>query len=58
MSLEYRQKLTNLFQLAAFVDAGNVWTIKDYIAQSGGYFRWNTFTRKLHFLTDWAFALI
>ncbi len=47
MSLEYRQKLTNLFQLAAFVDAGNVWTIKDYIAQSGGYFRWNTFYKEI-----------
>jgi outer membrane protein assembly factor BamA len=47
MSIEYRQKLTSLFQLAAFIDAGNIWTIKDYAAQKGGYFQWNTFYKEI-----------
>ena len=47
MSIEYRQKLTSLFQLAAFIDAGNIWTIKDYTAQKGGYFQWNTFYKEI-----------
>lgn len=47
MSLEYRHKLTNLFELATFVDAGNIWTIKDYEGQPGGMFRWNSFYKEL-----------
>ncbi|MDO5522459.1 MAG: BamA/TamA family outer membrane protein [Bacteroidia bacterium] len=47
MSLEFRRKLTRLFELAAFIDAGNVWTIKDYQSQPGGYFRWSSFYKEL-----------
>ena len=47
MSLEYRRKLTKLFELAGFIDAGNVWTIKNYQSQPGGYFQWNSFYREL-----------
>lgn len=47
MSVEYRHKLTNLFELAAFVDAGNIWTIKDYSVQPGGYFRLKDFYKEL-----------
>lgn len=47
MSVEYRRKLSKLFQLAAYIDAGNIWTIKDYTAQKGGYFRWNQFYKEL-----------
>lgn len=47
VSLEYRRKLTNLFELATFVDAGNIWTIRDYEGQPGGLFRWNSFYKEL-----------
>ncbi|WP_294078714.1 BamA/TamA family outer membrane protein [Proteiniphilum sp. UBA5384] len=47
MSLEYRHKLTKMFELATFVDAGNIWTIKDYSVQPGGKFGWNTFYKEL-----------
>lgn len=47
MSVEYRNKLTKLIELAGFIDVGNVWTIKDYNSQPGGYFRWNSFYKEL-----------
>ncbi len=47
LSVEFRRKLTNLFELAGFIDAGNVWTIKNYASQPGGYFRWNSFYKEL-----------
>lgn len=47
MSIEYRRKLDKLFELAAFVDAGNIWTIKDYEAQPGGYFQFNSFYKEI-----------
>ncbi|MDO5665867.1 MAG: BamA/TamA family outer membrane protein [Bacteroidia bacterium] len=47
MSVEFRRKLTKPFELAAFVDAGNVWTIKKYKSQPGGYFEWNNFYKEL-----------
>ena len=46
-SLEYRHQLTNLFEVATFVDAGNIWTIRDYETQPGGHFRWNSFLREI-----------
>ena len=46
-SLEYRHRLSNLFELATFVDAGNIWTIRDYESQPGGLFRWNHFLGEL-----------
>ncbi len=47
MSLEYRRKLTKLFELAGFIDVGNVWTVKNYKSQPGGYFQWNSFYKEL-----------
>ncbi|WP_298650707.1 BamA/TamA family outer membrane protein [uncultured Proteiniphilum sp.] len=47
LSVEFRRKLTNLFELATFVDAGNIWTIRDYVEQPGGMFRWNSFYKEL-----------
>jgi outer membrane protein assembly factor BamA len=47
LSLEFRRKLTGIFELAAFVDAGNIWTVRDYMEQPGGMFRWNGFYREL-----------
>ncbi|WP_352423087.1 BamA/TamA family outer membrane protein [Proteiniphilum sp.] len=46
-SVEYRHKLTHMFELAAFVDAGNIWTVKNYMEQPGGMFRWNSFYKEL-----------
>ncbi len=47
MSLEFRRKLNKMFELATFIDAGNVWTIKNYSSQPGGYFRWTRFYKEL-----------
>ena len=44
MNLEYRTALFWKFGGALFVDAGNVWTIRDYEQQPGGQFK---FTRLL-----------
>ena len=47
VSAEYRRKLTDLFELATFVDAGNIWTIKDYQGQPGGLFRFDEFYKQI-----------
>lgn len=35
LSVEYRAKLFWVFEGALFVDAGNIWTIRDYETQPG-----------------------
>ena len=40
-SIELRSRLFWKFEFAAFVDAGNVWTLKDYPDQPGGTFTSN-----------------
>lgn len=47
MSIEYRRKLSKLFELASFIDAGNIWTIKPYERQPMGDFRWNRFYKEI-----------
>ncbi len=47
MNLEYRSHLFWKIDGAAFVDAGNIWTIRDYPEQPGGQFRIRTFWRQL-----------
>lgn len=47
LSLEYRAKLFWVFEGAAFIDAGNVWTIHNYENQPGGKFRFNTFWKEI-----------
>lgn len=47
LNVEYRFKLFWLFEGAAFVDAGNIWTIKDYEDQPGGTFDAKTFYKQL-----------
>ena len=47
LSLEYRAKLFWVFEGAAFVDAGNIWTIHNYENQPGGMFRFNTFWKQI-----------
>ena len=47
MNLELRTYLFWKFNGAAFIDAGNVWTIKDYKDQPGGQFRFNEFYKQI-----------
>jgi len=47
MSAEYRFKILSWFEPAFFVDAGNIWTIKDYPNQPDGLFRWNKFYKEM-----------
>lgn len=46
-SIEYRSKLFWKFQGAAFIDAGNIWTIREYENQPGGVFKFNKFYRQI-----------
>lgn len=48
MNIEYRTKLFWLLEGALFMDAGNVWTIKDYAKeQPGGQFKLNSFAEQI-----------
>ena len=47
MNLEYRFKVLSFLELAAFLDAGNIWTIKDYDDQKGGLFRFGEFYKQI-----------
>lgn len=47
LSVEYRRKITRLLEMAAFVDAGNIWTIREYSEQPGGLFSFNSFYKEL-----------
>jgi outer membrane protein assembly factor BamA len=38
VNLEYRFKVLSFLELAAFTDAGNIWTIREYESQPGGVF--------------------
>ncbi|MCH5240460.1 MAG: BamA/TamA family outer membrane protein [Muribaculaceae bacterium] len=46
-SAEMRTKLFWVIELAAFIDAGNIWTIKNYPNQPGGLFKFNEFYKQL-----------
>ncbi len=47
INLEYRAKLFWVVELGLFVDAGNIWTIRDYETQPGGVFKWNKFYEQI-----------
>lgn len=47
LSVEYRWKVWSVFELAAFTDAGNIWTIRKYDAQPNGAFRWDSFYEQI-----------
>lgn len=47
LSAEFRHKLTDLFEVATFIDAGNIWTIKDYEGQPGGVFKLDDFYKQI-----------
>ena len=46
-SIEYRSKLFWKFQGAVFVDAGNIWTIRNYANQQGGVFEFDQFYKQI-----------
>ena len=46
LNMEYRTFLFWKFYGAVFVDAGNIWTIRDYEGQPGGQFRFERFYRQ------------
>ncbi len=46
-NLEYRYHVLKFLELAAFFDAGNIWTIHDYPEQPDGVFRWNEFYKQI-----------
>lgn len=47
LNLEYRWRVWSIIELAAFTDAGNNWTIRDYEAQPNGVFLWNKFYQQI-----------
>ena len=47
LNLEYRCKLFWVLELGAFIDCGNVWTIREYENQPGGVFKFNKFVEQL-----------
>ncbi|MCM1349448.1 MAG: BamA/TamA family outer membrane protein [Firmicutes bacterium] len=53
LSLEYRAKLFWVFEGAAFIDAGNIWTIHAYENQPDGLFRFSTFWKQI----AWSYGL-
>ena len=47
MNVEYRTHMFWKMDGAAFVDAGNIWTIRAYDDQPGGQFKFDTFWRQI-----------
>lgn len=47
INLEYRTKLFWKLNGAFFIDAGNIWTIRNYEEQPGGAFRFNSFYKEI-----------
>ena len=47
LNIEYRTRFFWKLEAAAFIDAGNIWTIKNYEGQKGGLFKFNSFYREL-----------
>ena len=47
LSVEYRTKLFWIMELGSYIDAGNIWTIRDYDSQPGGLFRFDKFYNQI-----------
>ncbi len=47
INAEYRTHLFWKIHGALFVDAGNIWTLRDYAEQPGGQFKFDTFWRQI-----------
>lgn len=48
-NLEYRTKLFWKFELAAYIDGGNIWTIRPYVDQKDGNFDFSRFYKEIAF---------
>lgn len=48
-NVEYRSKFFWKFELAAFVDAGNIWTVKEYESQEKGSIKLDKFYKEIAF---------
>jgi hypothetical protein len=46
-NIEYRTRFFWKLEAAAFIDAGNIWTIKNYSGQEGGVFKINSFYEQI-----------
>ncbi|GHV13345.1 membrane protein [Bacteroidia bacterium] len=46
-SIENRMKVSELFEFAQFIDAGNIWTLKNYDSQPDGQFAFNSFYKEI-----------
>lgn len=47
LSLEYRARIARSWELATFVDAGNVWTLRPSDSQPNGHFAFNRFYEEI-----------
>jgi outer membrane protein assembly factor BamA len=47
VNLEYRTKLVGMLNGAIFVDAGNIWTLREYEEQPGGAFHFDSCLRQI-----------
>lgn len=47
LNAEYRTFLFWKFNGAVFVDAGNIWTLRNYPDQPGGQFKWKSFLKQI-----------
>ncbi len=47
LSAEYRARLFWVLEGALFIDAGNIWTIRDYETQAGGVFKFDEFYKQI-----------
>lgn len=47
LNMEYRVKIVSVLEGALFLDAGNIWTIKEYDTQPGGAFRFDSFYKQI-----------
>ena len=46
-NFEYRQKIIGFVQGAAFLDAGNIWTLKEELSRPKSVFKFDTFIRQI-----------
>ncbi len=47
LNAEYRLKLNSIMELAGFVDAGNIWLLRDDVLRPGGLFKFDTFYEQI-----------
>ena len=47
LNLEWRQKWAGILEGAFFVDAGNIWTLREYDNQPGGRFSFGSFYKEI-----------